>query len=170
MVLRCGVGGCSFKSGCQSVRLVTLPFCGGEGPLVIPGGDFFVWVVDVVGDGGRFFRPSVVWPAGADSCAPAVLHALMVDALSTKSICVGRSGRWLFAVDPCLEVAHEDGRWLLLGAGRFCWWPESKTTGCLWKKSGLRCNFCSFQSAFCKEPEIYCANVLLNFPFAKKKL
>ena len=65
------------------------------GPLVIPVGDFFVWIVDVVGDGGRFFQPSVVWPAGVDSCAPAVLYASMADALSTKSIHAGRSGRWL---------------------------------------------------------------------------
>ena len=49
------------------------------------------------------------------------------------------------AADPCLEVAHEDGRWLLLGAGRFCWWPESRTMGHLWKESGLHCNFCSFE-------------------------
>ena len=49
----------------------------------------------MVGDGGRFFQPSVVWPAGADSCAPVVLYASMADALSTKSICAGRSGRWL---------------------------------------------------------------------------
>ena len=72
------------------------------------------------------------------------------------------------AADPCLEVAHEDGRWLLLGAGRFCWWPESKTMGHLWKESGLHCNFCSFQGAFYKEPGIYCANVLMNFPLRKK--
>jgi len=73
------------------------------------------------------------------------------------------------AADPCLEVAHEDGRWLLLGAGRFCWWPESKTMGRLWKESGLHCNFCSFQGAFYKEPGMYCANVLMNFPLRKKK-
>ena len=44
---------------------------------------------------GFVFRLSIVWPPGADSCAPSALHASMADALSTKSIRAGRSGRWL---------------------------------------------------------------------------
>ena len=62
---------------------------------------------------GFVFRPSIVWPPGADSCAPSALHASMADALSTKSIRAGRSGRWL------LQQIHDWKSHMKMGGGSY---------------------------------------------------
>lgn len=62
----------------------------------------------------------------------------------------------ILAAYPMLEVPHEEGRWLLLGAGDLIG-GQNDVAG----RGGLRCISFFFQSVCCKSLGMYCAKILI---------